>query len=157
MAAGPSLVDVGSVIEELKRERDEARAQQAASAEILRVINSSPENLTPVFSVILEKAMVLCQAAFGVFNTFDGQRFHTTATRGVPPAFAEYRRANPADYGSGTAAARILAGEPFVRTADVMDEDAYKAGEPNRRALVDLGGARTLLAVPCARRLPSSA
>jgi GAF domain-containing protein/nitrogen-specific signal transduction histidine kinase len=148
MAAGPSLVDVGSVIEELKRERDEARAQQAASAEILRVINSSPENLTPVFSVILEKAMVLCQAAFGVFNTFDGQRFHTTATRGVPPAFAEYRRANPADYGSGTAAARILAGEPFVRTADVMDEDAYKAGEPNRRALVDLGGARTLLAVP---------
>jgi signal transduction histidine kinase len=52
------------------------------------------------------------------------------------------------DYGPGTAPARLLEGEPHVEFVDLLESDAYRAGEPNRRALVDLGGARSLLAVP---------
>lgn len=41
-----------------------------------------------------------------------------------------------------------MRGEPFVEMVDLVESDAYRSGEPNRRALVDLGGARCLLAVP---------
>jgi GAF domain-containing protein len=132
----------------LLTETREALEQQTATAEVLQVINASPGELAPVFDAMLDKAMRLCEASFGQLTTYDGERFQTAATRGVPMAFAEFRRHNPPDYGPGTAPARILDGEPVVHVSDLTAEDAYRAGEANRRALVDLGGARTSLVVP---------
>jgi two-component system, NtrC family, sensor kinase len=131
----------------LARERDELLEQQTATAEILQVINRSPGDLTPVFDAMLEKAMHLCEAAFGQLAAYDGERFRTSATRGVPAAFAEYRRNNPPNYGPGTTPSRILEGERVICTDDLKAEPAYQSGEPNRRALVDLGGARSALIV----------
>src|SRR3954469_14396747 len=82
-------------------ERDEALEQQIATAEVLQVINSSPGNVVPVFDAMLEKAMRLCEAAFGHLQTFDGERWHNAATRGVPKAFADFRNNNPPPYGPG--------------------------------------------------------
>jgi two-component system NtrC family sensor kinase len=97
---------------------------------------------------MLGKAMDLCGADFGVLNTFDGELFHTAATRGLPPAYDEYRRSQPLEYGPGTAPARLLQGEPIVEIPDLRESDAYRRGEPNRRALVDLGGVCSILAAP---------
>jgi len=127
----------------LLTELRESLEQQQAIAEILQVINFSSGNLTPVFDAILEKAMRLCEASFGQLSTYDGERFHTVATRGVPAAFADYRRSNPPNYGPGTAPARVLAGERVISIDDLKAEPAYQMGETNRRALVDLGGARS--------------
>jgi len=131
---------------ELMAERDEAQAQMAAMAEVLQAINAASGDLAPVFDALLEKAMRLCEAAFGMLNSYDGTKFRTVAMRGVPARYAEFRRSNPPLYGPGTSPARLVAGEPFVHVHDAKAEDMQ--GDPNRRALVDLGGARTVLAVP---------
>ena len=125
----------------------EALDQQTATAEVLQVINSSPGDLSPVFDAMLEKGLRLCGGAFGILNVYDGQSFHGAAMRGVPAAFVEYRSGNPAGLGQGTAPARILAGERVVHNLDLKDEEAYRRGDPDRRAIVDLGGARSHLAV----------
>jgi GAF domain-containing protein len=128
-------------------ETREALDQQTATAEVLGVINASPGDLAPVFDAMLDKALHLCDGAFGWLDTFDGERFQTALLRGVPRAFANFRTENPPAYGPGTIPHRLLAGEHFVHVVDLTEEEAYRAGEPNRRAAVELGGARTLLAV----------
>jgi GAF domain-containing protein len=129
-------------------ERDAALAQLIATAEVLQVINSSPGDLAPVFDAMLEKAMRLCEAAFGKLLTYDGERFHAAAAHGLPKPYAEFFSDRPLEYGPGTGPHRLLQGEPLVHVTDLAAEKAYLAGEQNRRALVDLGGARTSLVVP---------
>jgi GAF domain-containing protein/anti-sigma regulatory factor (Ser/Thr protein kinase) len=132
-------------------ETREALEQQTATAEVLGVINSSPGDLAPVFDAMLDSAMRLCGAAFGMMSITEGDRARIAAVRGLPPAFAEFRRHNPNPATPGTVAARILRGEPFVHTADLRDDDLYRDGDPQRRAIVDLGGVRTSLVVALRR------
>ena len=79
---------------ELLVERDDAQAQIAAMAKVLEVINSSSGELVPVFDTMLEEAMHICDAAFGMLVTYDGEKFRTAAVRGVPAKYAEFRRSN---------------------------------------------------------------
>ena len=132
-------------------ETREALEQQTATAEVLGVINSSPGDLAPVFDAMLDKALTLCGASVGQLAVRENARFRTVITRGMPAEFVEYRRHNPPDYGPGTQPARLLAGEAFIHVADLKAEKPYLDGEPNRRALVDLGSARTSLMVPLRR------
>jgi len=94
---------------------------------------------------MLDKAMRLCEAAFGELRTYDGERWHSAAIRGVPDDFAEFRKRNAAPAGPGSLGARVLAGQPIVHVPDLKDEEPYRTGDLNRRGLVDLGGARTAL------------
>ena len=151
--ADQAVIAIGNVrlfeqVQARTHELAESLEQQTATSEVLSVISRSAGDLAPVFDAMLSKAMQLCGASFGVLNTYDGGQFHTAATYGLPAAYDEFRRKQPLNYGPATAPARLLRAEAFVEIADLLESDAYRSGESNRRALVDLGGARCLLAVP---------
>jgi class 3 adenylate cyclase len=133
--------------DEAYRRLDDARAREAATAEVLQVINSSPGNLVPVFDAMLEKAMRLCGAKFGILWKFDGEAFHATALRGVPPALAEFVR-RPMKPAPGGAFSELVGGKAIFQTSDVANSELYRSGaSPLRRAFVDLGGTQTVLFV----------
>ena len=129
-------------------ETREALEQQTATAEVLQVINSSPGDLAPVFDAMLDRAMRLCEAACGFLFTYDGERFQTVAHQGIPAHFAAYLPKMDQPSPTAGMAARILGGARFVHVTDLREEDAYRLGAALRRALVDLGGGRTAVAVP---------
>ena len=139
-------------VAERTAELDAALQQQTATADVLRVINSSAGDLTPVFEVILEKATRLCKASFGISWRYDrdAERYEPIVTRGVPAAFADFLCT---DYTPTPATAQhVLSDAPFIHVLDEAETDGYRTGESQfRRAMVDLGGARTSLAVQLQR------
>src|SRR6516225_5633883 len=139
------LAEREAELAECRVERDEAVQRETATAEVLQVINSSLGDLKPVFDAILEKAMQLCEAAFGVLLVPDGELQRVIAHRSLSPALAEYFD-RPVHGGAGLVG-RLQAGEAAVQIADAADDEIYRAGAPSRRAIVDLGGARTAMAV----------
>jgi signal transduction histidine kinase/HAMP domain-containing protein len=128
-------------------ELSESLDQQTATAEVLQVINASPGDLAPVFDAMLEKATRLCDAPSGIFWTVDGEFSRAVALHGVPPAYADYVR-EPLRMDAATGLYRVQHGQAFVATVDMADEEPYRAGHPHRRAIVDLGRARSAVRVP---------
>jgi hypothetical protein len=76
--------DLKSEVESLRPALTESLEQQTATAEILRVISSSPTDVQPVFDSILERAIRLADAVFGAAFSFDGERIHLLAQRNLP-------------------------------------------------------------------------
>ena len=74
----------------------DALEQQAATAEILRVISRSRTDAQPVFDTIAANALRLCDAVFSVVYRFDGELIHIAALNNVTPeGVAAFRRAYP--------------------------------------------------------------
>jgi hypothetical protein len=141
--------DPSQIIAELKRERDDALAREAAIAEVLQVINSSPGDLAPVFDAMLDRATSLCEAAFGVLWIIDGKRIRAVATHNVPSSYRDFldREAASSPGPSSGVAQTIRAKSPLL-FADAAAGDAYQSGDPFAVAAVELGGVRTLLNAP---------
>src|SRR6516165_8146499 len=135
--------------DQYKAERDEALEQQTATSEVLQVINSSPGDLKPVFDAILEKAMRLCEAAFGVLWINDGDCFRMTAQRGLPLELEAFMQRPLRDPPVGSGLRRLIDGEDIVQVVDIASEPLpSEEGVINlRAAMLQLGGARTQLMV----------
>ena len=129
------------IIADLRRERDEALAREAAIAEVLQVINSSPGDLAPVFQAILHKALRLCQATHGTLRTFDGEAFHLAAS-----AHGEALTLPDAGRGPVSLFRRFVDGEQIVHLADVLESPEYQFN-PTVRAGMDAARLRSWLGV----------
>src|SRR5262249_34657853 len=135
-------------LEARTRELAEARDQQAATSEVLRVISSSPGELEPVFAAMLANATQLCEAKFGILYLYEGDGFRTVATHNVPQAFAEERRRGLIHPGRGTSLEAVITTKQTVQVADLAAVQAYAERYPPTVASVELGGVRTHISVP---------
>ena len=80
-------------VQELKRELAEARDQQAASNEILRVISNSPSAVQPVFDAIHATAVRLLRAHSGVLTRVVDNQIVLAAMSDIDPTAAAAVRA----------------------------------------------------------------
>jgi PAS domain S-box-containing protein len=126
-------------------ELKEAREQQAATAEILKVINTSKGDLAPVFDIILEKAHSLCDVAIGSLQLYDGDHIRAVAVRGMTVAFEEFLRHG---YRVTDQLRQGFDPDRPVHSADLAQVLARMPDEAVIRAAVELGGIRTALTIP---------
>jgi signal transduction histidine kinase len=147
-----SYADLEGKVEQRTAELSESLQQQTATAEVLRVISNSSGDLQPVFDVMLAKATQICEAKFGMMLLVEGDAARCVALHNAPEAFVELRRREPVIRpGPDTAMGRLLRTKQVVHILDSKAERAYAEGDPVRRANADLGGVRTILAVPLLR------
>ncbi len=143
------LEDVVAELRRTRAERDEAIAQQAATSEVLRVINDSPGDLAPVFDAIVEKAVRLGGATGGGLWLVEGDVTRAVGGSGgnMPEPFIEFI-ASGAPVPLVELLGRNAQDRPFVQIADLRATKAYRNGAPFFVAGVELGGIRTWLGVP---------
>ena len=126
---------------DLEKKLAEALEQQAATSEVLQVIASSPGELEPVFQAMLENAVRICEATFGVLNLHENGGMCMGAMHNVPPAFAEFLQARSAyQPTSGSLLERVMRTKQVGHTADNAAESVGRAAT--------LGGARSSVCVP---------
>ena len=87
-----NATDLERPLAQAQRQLSEALERQAATDEVLRVISSSPGDLQPVFNTMLENALRICEAKFGVLFRIDDEVTYPVAMLNLPPAFDQYLR-----------------------------------------------------------------
>ena len=134
----------------LLSELRESLQQQTATADVLKVISTSPGELEPVFRAMLEKATGICDASYGAMWLREGDAFRNAAFHGaLPAAFTEqWRSGIMARLDSNTPLARVAQSRKPLQVADLRDDQAYRDGQPLTVTAADVAGIRTLLAVP---------
>ena len=130
------------------RELEESLRQQAAIAEILKVISSSAGDLQPVFKSILANATRICQARFGICSLFEGAAHRIVALHNVPPALLEKIPSGLIHPHPKSGLGYMIRTHRLSKIADVRTEPPYLEHDPAVVALADIGGARSIVNVP---------
>ena len=131
----------------LKKQLAEALEQQTAASQVLRVISGARGELEPVFRALLDNAIRLCGAKFGLLYLCEGEGLRTGAAHNLPPAFADVRRGPFRPIPGGPVSEALKTRRP-AQALDLAATRAYAERHPQSVAVVELGGARTSLAVP---------
>jgi len=113
--------------ERLRRSLGEASDQQAATAEILRMISSSPTDAQPVFEAIAATALRLCDAKLCTVFRFDGKLIHLVALHQVSSeGAAAHREAYPARPGRAGGTHRAVLTGSIVHIRDIREDPEYE-------------------------------
>jgi hypothetical protein len=141
-----SHADLKAELAGLRSSLGESLEQQTATAEILRVIASSPTDVQPVFATILDKAMALAYAQFGALWRYEGDELlRAVEVRGAGPE-ARALWQEPQRFGRPL----FRSSGPWkpAQILDLREIEPYRRREPLWVTTVDQEGARTLLNVP---------
>ena len=138
----PAEVDAKKGNSRLKHELAEAREQQAATSELLKVIGRSKYDLQPVFETLAENAVRLCEAERSFIFRFDGEYLRVVATHNASAEIRAFVEQNPILPGRGSATARAALEQRTVHVLDAQTDPEYTYGSRQVDPL------RTILTVP---------
>jgi GAF domain-containing protein/DNA-binding response OmpR family regulator len=144
-------IENARLLNELRQRTDDlsqALERQTATSEVLRVISSSSGELEPVFNEILSSATRVCGAKYGMMYRIEADGFRTVAMHDVPPALAEARRSTLTRPPPTSPIAQAATTKRPAHMADVRDQRSYIDRNQHVVTSVELGGMRTVLAVP---------
>lgn len=147
--AGTARSDA-DLIAELALELDEAMRRERIFARVLRIISQQGDNLDGVVDAVLDHALEICEAEFGILFEYQGDmRFRAMQSRNIAPAFGAWLDEQDVftvdpDTGLGRMVTRLAT----VNITDVRGEDVYQSGASLRIATADLGRARSFVAIP---------
>ena len=127
-------------------QRKQALEQQTATADILKVISSSPAAVQPVFEAILTNALRLCEASFAAVFTYDGEFLQNVAHRHASPEFARFLQGTRARPSRETTTRRCALERRTIHTDDLLNDPEFAPPEAQRSEKV-----RTALSVPMIR------
>ncbi len=143
-----SAVGQKTAVARLTRERDESLDREKATAEVLRIVSSSPGDLKPVFRAVLENAIRLCEARFGTLYLYGKDGLTLVATHDAPPAFVEARGGAAFQPSPDTALGSVIRTKQTAQVEDSTKTRAYLEGNQAAVDAVKLAGMRTVVAVP---------
>ena len=132
----------------LLSELRESLQQQTATADVLRVISSSPGELEPVFDAMLENAVRICHAKFGTLYLLEADAFRAVATHNAPTPYIEDRKRNLVRPPPDSALGGVLKTHRVTHLADITAVQSYIEGDPYLVSAVKLGGYRSVAAIP---------
>src|SRR5262249_34673273 len=134
--------DLEQQLEKYRRELAEAREQQTATSELLKVIGRSTLDLQPVFETLAENAVRLCEAKRSFIYRFDGQYLRVVATHNASPELRAFVEQNPIAPGRGSATARAALERRTVQVLDAQSDPEYTYGSRQADPF------RTIITVP---------
>jgi len=133
------------------RDLEESLQQQTATSEVLQVISASPGDLAPVFEKMLEKAIRVCGAEFGMMLLLEDGLVRPTARYNVPPAFVAARGDGAYRPPPRSVLATAIESKGVAQIADLRTNPAYLERAQSTVDLVEIAGARTVAVVPMLR------
>ena len=145
---GSSAIGKVTEVARLRRELTKALERQIATAEVLKVISSSPGGLQPIFDAILRNAIRICAAGLGILYRYDGNAFVLVAHNGASPTVVELMKGGPIHPHPNSVLGRIAATREVVDVGDATKDPGYLERVPAWVAGVEGDGTHSLLGVP---------
>lgn len=149
-AAPRDARDSASLVAELALELDEAMRRERILASVLHIISQQGHHLDAVIDAVLDHALEICEAEFGILFEHHGERrFRAMRSRNIAPDFERWLGEQGVfEVEPGTGLGRVAAGLQTVNIADVRGEAIYRNNSPLRIATANLGKARSFAAIP---------
>jgi len=143
-------IDHAAIISELALDLEEALSREKALSEVLKIIGGGRGKLDQVIPAILRYALDLCDAEFGILFEVTGDgRVRASFYQGIPDEFRDWFEARGAFAPNpGTALGRMVTTQEVMHIVDVRAESISQSTEALRKATIELGGARTFVAIP---------
>ena len=142
-----SYSDLEQKVEDRTHELSQALEQQTATAEVLKVISSSPGELHPVFDAMLQNAVRICEAKFGNLWVREGDKFRIVAINGGPQEYRDLLFSEPLVIAAADSAmGRAASTGQVVQIDDISTTPTH--GMKMRVATIEVAKGRTLVVVP---------